>query len=92
MKPAEPQPRRAVDKFARRAQHQIVSDSTRRVGGRAVDGQRQRGGGLEEQPVAAAGERDEAVEFVPAVEAASENMQRQVDLGARAPNPSAAGG
>ena len=43
--------------------------------------------GLERQPVAAAGEGDDAVEFVPAVGATPEHVQRQIDLGRRAPQP-----
>ena len=80
-------PRNPLGERARRAQHEIVVGRPGGRGGRPVDRQAQRFRRLERQPVAAAGEGDDAVEFVPAVGAAAEHVQRQIDLGRGAPEP-----
>jgi hypothetical protein len=91
MKPAEPQPGDTIKQRARGPQNKIVGG---RAGGfrhGSVDAQRQSPGRLERQPVATAGEGDDAVEIMPAVLAAAQNVQRQVDFGGRAPKASAPG-
>ena len=87
MEAAEPQAGRAFGERPRRAQHEIVVERPGRRRGRPVDDERQRRAGLEAQPVAAAGEGDDAVEFVPSVRAPPEHMQRQIDFGGRPPEP-----
>ena len=80
--------RARVRPSARAARNTRLSSSGPAAGaGRPVDDERQRRAGLEAQPVAAAGEGDDAVELVPPVGAPPEDVQGQIDLCGRPPEP-----
>ena len=79
---AKGKPRNPCGKLAGGAEHEIVRPRARRLRRGADDFERERGARLQRQRVAGAGESDEALQFVIAVDrAASQHMQREVDFG-----------